>query len=187
VYNHLILHVNVNTVHFSYWYHSYWYKKKLNRTKWHIQFHTLQGLKWCTIYRGMARFLCPRQAIAMAAPNRNYKLGRGKNHYLLIFLLHIWLNNLKYVKCRNIFFYLLCILTLLGFYCLGRCTTCLPPPSLPPATDPNDTTVICSYMLERNTDTNKHMTQTTDNRTYSMVLTLNYPLLSIKFIFTDLY
>ena len=129
VYNHLLLHVNVNTVHFSNWYHSYWSKKKLNRIKWHIQFHALQGLKWCMIYRGIARFLCPRWVITMAVPNRSYKLGRKKKHYLLIFLQHIWLNNLKFVKSRKyFFFYLLCILTLLEFYCLGRCTT--RPPSL---------------------------------------------------------
>ena len=61
------------------------------------------------------------------------------------------------------------------------------PPSHPPATNHNVTTVICSYMLETNTDTNKHMIHATDNRTYNMGLTLGYPLLSIKFIFTDLY
>jgi len=62
-----------------------------------------------------------------------------------------------------------------------------PPNPLPSSYTPNDTAVICSYMLERNIAKNKHMTCTTDNRTYCMVLRQGYPLSSIKFIFTDFY
>jgi len=42
-------------------------------------------------------------------------------------------------------------------------------------------------MLERNIATNTHMIHTIDNRTYSMVLMLGYPVSSIKFIFTEFY
>jgi hypothetical protein len=95
-----------------------------------------------------------------------------KKHYLLIFLLHIWLNNLNFISAENTYIFFIYYVFCHSLDSTAWAGAPLTPPPTTPSLQlcPNDTTVICSYTLERNIAKNTHMTHTIDNRTYSIVL-----------------